>query len=120
GHDLGWFFSEWVYQTGLLDYAVHDIKSTQRSDGQWVTRVELVKRGEYRHPMLVGARVGSTWTLVRGDALKDRQTLEIITPAKPEEGRLDPYHFTWDWDRRDDVESRGVLGIRNPRYVFDW
>ena len=120
GHDLGWFFNEWVYQTGLLDYALHDIRSTQRSDGQWVTHIALVRRGEYRHPMLVGARVGSTWTMVRGDALKDQQILEIVTPTKPEEVRLDPYHFTWDWDRRNDVESRGFLGIRNPRYVFDW
>lgn len=120
GHDLGWFFNEWVYQTGLLDYSINNVRSTRRPDGQWVTRAELVRRGEYRHPMLVGARVGSTWTLTRGDALKDRQAIEILTPTKPDEVRIDPYHFTWDWDRRNDVDASGVFGIKNPRVVFDW
>jgi len=120
GHDLGWFFNEWVYQTGALDYALGDVTSTQRADGQWVTRAQIARRGEYRHPIAVGARVGTTWTLGRGDAMQDRQTVEIVTAAKPQEVRIDPYHFTWDWDRRNDVRSRGILGIRNPRFVFDW
>jgi hypothetical protein len=120
GHDLGWFFNEWVYQTGALDYALGDVSSTQRADGQWVTHAQIVRRGEYRHPMAVGARVGTTWTLGRGDAMQDRQTVEIVTSQKPEEVRIDPYHFTWDWDRRNDVASHGILGIQNPRVVFDW
>jgi hypothetical protein len=120
GHDLGWFFDEWVYQTGALDYSLGNVTSAQRPDGQWVTRAEIVRRGEYRHPMPVGARLGTTWTLVHGDASQDRQTVEIVTAARPEEVRIDPYHFTWDWDRRNDVRNGGVLGIRNPRFVFDW
>ena len=120
GHDLGWFFNEWVYQTGALDYALGSVTSTRRADGQRVTQAELIKRGEYRHPMAVGARVGTTWTVARGDASKDRQTVEIVTPARPDEVRIDPYHVTWDWDRRNDVRAGGVLGVRNPRVVFDW
>ena len=120
GHDLGWFFNEWVYQTGALDYALGSVSSAQRADGQWVTKAEIVRRGEYRHPMPVGARVGSNWTLGRGDAMQDRQTVEIVTASKPEEVRIDPYHFTWDWDRRNDVRSGGILGIRRTKYVFDW
>ena len=118
--DLGWFFRQWVHETGALDYALGGTSSTQRADGQWVTRAELVRRGEYRHPIAVGARVGSTWTMVRGNVLSDRQTVEVVTPARPDEVRLDPYHFTWDWDRRNDVRPRGLFGMRNPRYVFDW
>jgi hypothetical protein len=120
GHDLGWFFDEWVYHTGALDYALGSVKSTQRPDGQWVTAAEIVRRGEYKHPMPVGARVGSSWTIVHGDPLKDRQTVEIVTPSRPDEVRIDPYHFTWDWDRRNDVKAGGILGIERPRYVFDW
>jgi hypothetical protein len=120
GHDLGWFFNEWVYQTGALDYALGSVSSSQRPDGQWVTRAELVRRGEYRHPMPIGARVGTTWTLARGDAMQDRQTVEIVTAGKPDEVRIDPYHFTWDWDRRNDTRTSGVLGVRNPHVVFDW
>ena len=118
--DLGWFFNEWVFATGLLDYALGAVSSTQRADGQWVTRAEVVRRGEYRHPMPVGARVGTTWTLARGVAMQDRQTVEIVTPSRPEEVRLDPYHFTWDWDRRNDVHSRSGLFGRHTRKVFDW
>jgi len=120
GHDLGWFFNEWVYQTGALDYALGTVRSSQRADGQWVTQADIVRRGEYRHPMPVGARVGTAWTIVHGDAMKDRQTVEIVTPSKPDDVRIDPYHFTWDWDRRNDVRSGGLFGMRNPRVVFDW
>ena len=120
GHDLGWFFNQWVYQTGALDYALGNVTYTKRPDGQWSTQVELIRRGEYRHPMAVGARVGSTWTLARGDASNDRQTVEIVTASRPDEVRIDPYHFTWDWDRRNDVRAGGILGIRNTRVVFDW
>jgi hypothetical protein len=121
GHDLGWFFNEWVYQTGALDYALGDVRSTQRPDGQWSTKADIVRRGEYRHAMPVGARVGSNWTIVHGDPLQDHQSIEIVTPTKPEEVRIDPLHFTWDWDRRNDVQhAGGVLGIERPRSVFDW
>ena len=120
GHDLGWFFNQWVYQTGALDYSLGTVVSAQRPDGQWVTRADIARRGEYRHPMPVGARVGTTWTIAHGDALKDRQTVEIVTPSKPDEVRIDPYHFTWDWDRRNDVHGGGVFGMRNPKVVFDW
>ena len=119
-HDLGWFFDEWVYHTGALDYSLGSVRSTQRADGQWVTQAEIVRRAEYKHPMPVGARVGKTWTIVHGDAGKDRQTVEIVTPSKPEEVRIDPYHFTFDWDRRNDVQAGGMFGMRNPRVVFDW
>ena len=118
--DLGWFFRQWVHETGLLDYALGSVSSTARGDGQWVTRAELIRRGHYRHPIAVGARVGTTWTLARGDVMRDRQTVEIVTPSKPDEVRIDPYHFTWDWDRRNDIRAGGAFGVRNPRYVFDW
>jgi hypothetical protein len=119
GHDLGWFFTQWVHQTGSLDYALGDV-TTQESGGRWVTKAELLRRGEYRHPVAVGVRIGSSWTLARGDVLKDRQTVEIVTASRPEEVRLDPYHFTWDWDWRNDVRARSIFGLRNPRMVFDW
>ena len=118
--DYGWFFRQWVHETGALDYALGSVTSSQRVDGQWLTKAELIRRGEYRHPIAVGARVGTGWTLARGDVMQDRQTVEIVTPSKPDEVRLDPYHFTWDWDWRNDVRSGGFLGIRNPRYRFDW
>ena len=118
--DMGWFFTQWVHQTGALDYSLGQVSTTQRADGQWVTHAALIRRGEYRHPIAVGARVGTAWTLARGDVMQDRQTVEIVTPSKPDEVRIDPYHFTWDWDRRNDIRPRGILGMRNPKYVFDW
>jgi hypothetical protein len=120
GQDLGWFFDEWVHNTGLLDYALGSVRTTQGPDGRWVTRAEVVKKGEYRHPIAVGARTSTGWTLARGNVREDRQTVEIVTAERPTEVRIDPYHYTWDWDRRNDVRAGGVLGMRRPRVVFDW
>src|SRR5262249_8500288 len=113
GKDLGWFFEQWIHETGLLDYALGKVTTTHMPDGRWVTRAELVRRGEYRHPIAVGAMTPTMgWVLARGDVFKDRQIVEITTAERPTEVRIDPYHYTWDWDRRNDVRASGVLGIQ--------
>ena len=33
---------------------------------------------------------------------------------------LDPYHVTWDWDWRNNVQSAYLLNIREPRLTFNW
>jgi hypothetical protein len=117
--DLSWFFNEWVHETGLLDYAL-DAVTIEPAGGGWTTRAQLLRRGELRHPMPVGVHVPSGWVLGRASALDDRPVVTIATRERPDSVRIDPYHFTWDWDRRNDVESGRLITIPAPRVVFDW
>jgi hypothetical protein len=118
GRDLGWFFDEWVHHVGVIDYTLKDASVERTSDGRWLTRALLVRRGEYLHPMPVGARTTAGWTIARGNASADRQVVEIVTAEQPLEVRLDPHHTTIDWDRRNDKVDEPIVG--RSRYVFDW
>ena len=89
GRDLGWFFAEWVHGVGLEDYALTGATTSRLSDGRWMTRATIARRGEYRHPMPVGVRTSQGWSFGRGDPMKDRETIEIVTTEQPQEVRLD-------------------------------
>ena len=34
--------------------------------------------------------------------------------------RLDPYHVTWDWDRRNDAPEDMLITLPDPRLTFNW
>jgi hypothetical protein len=116
--DLGWFFDEWVHHVGLTDYALRDANVVRASDGRWLTRALVTRRGEYRHAMPVGVRTASGWTMARADALADRDIVEVVTAERPLEIRLDPLHTTADWDWRNDKVGDPIFG--RARFVFDW
>ncbi len=118
GRDLGWFFDEWVHHVGLTDYALREVRSERRSDGRWVTRAALDRRGEYLHPMPVGVRTASGWTFGRGAAHSAHQVVEVVTAEQPLEVQLDPQRTTVDWDWRNNRVSNKFLGP--SRFVFDW
>jgi hypothetical protein len=118
GRDLGWFFDEWVHHVGLTDYALRDANVIRTSDGRWLTRALVTRRGEYRHAMPVGVRTRSGWTITRADALADRDVVEVVTAERPLEMRLDPHHTTVDWDWRNDKVGNPVFG--RARFAFDW
>ena len=114
GRQLEWFFDQWVHRTGVMDYALGDVRRT-RDGARWITEVEVIRRGEYGHVTSVGVRTSRGW--VTGDAtdpLARRQTVRITTGEAPLEVRLDPHHYSWDWDRRNDVERS------RPHFNFDW
>jgi len=96
GRPLGWFFDQWVHRVGLVDYALRDAR-WRREGGGWVTRARLVKTGAYHHPMPVGVRTASGWTVVRGAALAPVQEVRIRTAERPVEVRLDPFARTEAW-----------------------
>ena len=120
GRDLSWFFEQWVHQVGLVDYAMPRATTAQLNDGQWLTTATVVRHGAYRHPMPVGVRVDTGWVIARGDASKDVQQVQVMTATKPSEVRLDPYHTTYDWDRRNDVVGPTWFGLSGAQPVFDW
>jgi hypothetical protein len=108
GRALGWFFEQWVHRTGLIDYALEEAGS-RPDGGAWVTRARVVRRGEYRHPVPVGARTADGWVIARADPMRDEQWVELRTATPPEEVRLDPQRVVLDWDRRNDVPGRWPL-----------
>ncbi|GAC1651396.1 MAG: M1 family metallopeptidase [Gemmatimonadaceae bacterium] len=123
GKDLGWFFDQWLRQTGLIDYAIGAVDV--HADGEtWLTRARVIKIGEYRHPMPVGARTVAGWTVVRADPLLAEQVVEIRTTQRPFEVRLDPFRTTEDWNRRNDVSALAIPGLpldaRLTQARFDW
>ncbi|MGH7663927.1 MAG: M1 family aminopeptidase [Gemmatimonadaceae bacterium] len=118
GEPLDWFFRQWVHETGLIDYGLADV-DVERAETGWVTRAQVVKLGEYEHPMPVGVRTERGWTVVRAEPFASRQTVSIRTGEQPLEVALDPFSTTEDWDRRNDSRP-GALGGSGPRIVFDW
>ncbi|GLC27935.1 M1 family metallopeptidase [Roseisolibacter agri] len=89
GRDLGWFFTQWVHGVGVVDYALRDV-AVRETGGGWQVRGTLVRAGAYRHPISVGVRTESGWTLVQGDAARDSQSIELRVAERPLEVRLDP------------------------------
>jgi hypothetical protein len=119
GHDLGWFFREWVHDTGLMDYSLSGYNVS--TDGStWHTSAVVVRRGELRHPMTVGVRTKSGWTFGRADAEHDAQVVTITTSEAPIQVELDPNHVTWDWDWRNNHLSTFLISVREPRITYNW
>jgi hypothetical protein len=95
GRDLGWFFDQWVHRVGVQRYRLRE-PAVRRDGAAWVVTVQLAREGAYRHPMPVGVRTATGWTIVRGDAARDVQTVTIRTAARPDLVRLDPLGTTED------------------------
>ena len=121
GRDLEWFFRQWIHETGVMDYALGATRITRDGSG-WVTDAEVIRRGEYRHPMSVGVRTTSGWSLGRMTRPPfDREVVRIHTAEEPLEVRLDPLHLSWDWDRRNDVRgSANPFRAAGARVNLDW
>jgi hypothetical protein len=121
GRELGWFFRQWIHETGVTDYELGDTRTT-RDGSAWLTEAELVRRGEYRHPMSVGVRTSSGWTLARmTQSPFDREVVRIRTAEQPLEVRIDPLHLSWDWNRRNDVQrSANPFRVAAARVNLDW
>ena len=120
GRDLGWFFDQWVHRTGAMDYALERVRTRRDSAGNWVTEATLKRRGRYAHPMNVGVRTTSGWSIGRmtKEPYKE-EVVRITTAQEPIEVRLDPYHVTFDWDRRND-RRWGFWSAGAVKPVFDW
>lgn len=93
GRSLAWFFDQWVNTVGTVDYALR--QAVVRRDGNgYVVTAQLSRIGTYRHPMPVGVRTSSGWTVVRSDPQRDVQTVSIRVADKPDAIWLDPFAST--------------------------
>lgn len=124
GRSLGWFFDQWLRETGLTDYALTKVETRRAPDGSWLTRGRVTRRGRYREPPPLGVLTDAGWTIARGSATADAQWIEVRTAAKPKAVKLDPLRTTEDWDRRNDVApSINPFRAGEERVVtdrFDW
>lgn len=121
GHDLRWFFDQWVRRVGLIDYSIKRVNARMESGG-WVTTGRVVKRGEYFHPIRVGVRTATGWTIVRiADPLIPSQDVAIRTSSIPLEVRVDPLRVGDDWyGPNDKPHIPGPIQAFAGKTVFDW
>ena len=121
GRDLGWFFDQWVRATGQVDYGA-DRADTRRAGDGWETDVTVSRLGSYAHPVRIGVRTDSGWTLASlADALARRQLQTVRTSLEPREVRLDPLGTSPDWRPENDRVAFG--DGRRPsmdRAAWDW
>lgn len=103
GKSLGWFFDQWTNHIGVVNYEAR-VTSLRESATGWRTEITLIRRGDYRHPMPVGVRTASGWTITRGDPLQDSVVLSVETALRPQSVWLDPFGQT-------DAVSPGQLAI---------
>lgn len=93
--DLDWFFGQWIARTDRLDYGIARASTAPTGDGRWRTRVEVLRMGQAWMPVVL--RVGDvTRTL---DSRARRQTVEVVTRARPAEAVLDPEWVLLDMER---------------------
>jgi hypothetical protein len=93
--DLDWFFGQWIARTDRLDYGIARASTAPTGDGRWRTRVEVLRMGQAWMPVVL--RVGdATRTL---DSRARRQTVEVVTRARPAEAVLDPEWVLLDMER---------------------
>ncbi|MGH7678507.1 MAG: M1 family metallopeptidase [Gemmatimonadaceae bacterium] len=101
GRDLAWFFRQWVDHTGVTDYRLARSRSWRDETGAWVTVAAARQQGDYLHPIPIGVRTRTGWTIGRmANFPYHRDSVRIVTAEQPLEVRVDPFHVTWDWDRR--------------------
>jgi hypothetical protein len=116
GRQLGWFFAQWVHHTGLVDYALRDVRVDSGAAG-WTASGTLARRGSYLHPMTMRVDDGrdtAAVTATVADSSGRGQRLSVTVPQRPSRVSLDPSHLTPDWDARDDHEAHAT------RFVFGW
>ncbi len=97
GTALNWFFDQWVQQNGSIDYALRaPIVRREQVGGRsrWIVTARLTRVGTYRHPMPVGVRTASGWTIIRAAAEKDTQIVQFQLDSAPDALWLDPYGST--------------------------
>jgi aminopeptidase N len=99
GGNLEWFFDQWITEIGTIDYVLRSPTVKKDADG-YLTTVRLERAGTYRHPMPVGVRTESGWTIVRGSVAPDVQELNIRTHDEPNAVWLDPFGTTDDENSR--------------------
>jgi len=105
--DLNWFFSQWVYQTGLPSYKV-EYRIADAPDGKAVLSGHVFQEGvpeSWVMPLpLVMNFGGNQWASGTVLAYGPKTPFEIKLPMKPKKVELDPTH--WVLSERTSIEAK--------------
>ena len=113
--DLSTFFGQFLHDVVLYDYGVGRIERDRLPDGQWRTRVEVLRHAPGRIPVEVAAISGTDTAVVRSVGLAEREWVELRTAKKPDAIVLDPRVRTHDWNM---LNNARPLGFRPLALVF--
>ena len=119
--DLSTFFAQWLHTTELYDYSVGTVKTEREGSEEseegtaWVTRVEVVRKGNGRIPVEVAVVAEQDTTVRQVDGLAQREWVTLRTRSKPKEVVLDPRTQTHDWNM---LNNRKRLGALLPRTLL--
>jgi hypothetical protein len=107
--NLSTLFGQWLHTTELYDYAVGKVKA-ERAEGAggWVTRVEVVRKGEGRIPVEVAVIAERDTALERVEGIAEREWVKVETRSKPKLVLVDPSVRTHDWNM---LNNRHRLGF---------
>jgi 5-carboxymethyl-2-hydroxymuconate isomerase len=83
---LDWFFHQWLHTTATLDFSVGEVRTRQRTDGQWDVAIEVRREGDAWMPVTVQVGEGR-YRLRSKDA---RQWLWLVLPERPAAVVIDP------------------------------
>lgn len=91
GEDLDWFFDQFVYGTAVVDYEVHSIANTRRSDDTYRSRVRVHRIYDGVIPVDVSVRFANDSTsTVRWDGTDRWKDLSFSSEHRIEEAFIDP------------------------------
>jgi len=93
GHDLDWFFYEWVSRSDLPSYAI-EYEATPVGDGTYIVRGLIRQEGEpFRTPLPITIDLGG-WAYDEAIAIESsHQPFEIRTDAEPIHVTIDGRHL---------------------------
>src|SRR4051794_18560889 len=114
--DLSTFFAQGLHTTDLYDYSIGKVKTERRNGGTaetspsdtavppyrrtavWVTRIEVLRKGEGRIPVEVAVIAERDTGVVRTDGMAEKEWVEVTTQSKPKGVLLDPRVRSHDWN----------------------
>ena len=112
--DLSTFFAQGLHTTELYDYSVGKVKveRAEKADRSWVTRVEVLRKGEGRIPVEVAVIAQHDTAVVRAEGLAEREWVEVTTRSKPKRVILDPRVRSHDWNMLNNQKRTGGFFAR--------
>jgi hypothetical protein len=116
--DLSTFFGQWLHSVTLYDYAVGRVQAGGRRQeaGEFVTRIEVLRRAPGIFPVEVLVRSDRDTVLVTAAGTGEREWVTVTTRGRPNEIVLNPSADTHDWNALNDRKLRGLLGwMTRPR-----
>lgn len=119
--DLSWFFEQWLHQTPTVDYQKGALTKTQRTDGTWLTEVEIKRNGDGIMPVEVELERGNgEKETKRWDGKEASGTVVFETAEKPGRVVVDPNDQIMDTNLLNNGRRRLAFKPDLPfmRYVF--